>query len=263
MLVQKNSRPLYEQLKQTLVRDIIAGKYKEGERLPGEFSLVQTYGISRVTVRRAIAEMIKEGYLSSQRGRGTFVSYKKEANRLISFAGFQEKEEDKRPKQTSSRILSKEIVLAEGSVAHNLKVPEGSELIRLHRLLSEDGRPYMIDTAYFIVDRYPGLFKLLVDDVSTFALLKRRYKIEFAKAKKVLGVVRASDEEAMLLQCVPGDPLFSVSKVIYDRADVPIHYSHYLVLGDRCVYALTVTSEMMNLQTRRDKSTSDDLIEGC
>jgi len=247
MLVPDSSRPLYEQLKQALIGDIEAGKYKHGERLPSEIALASTYGISRITVRRALSEMVADGYLSSQQGKGTFVSFIKGENRLMSFASYRESAGGGSGLK-GTRVLSKEEIRAEGDVAENLRVPEGTRIIRLHRVFSESGKPYMIDTAYFIVDRYPGIFDLLVDNVSTFAIMKGRYHVEFTKAVKVLGVIRAGVEESGLLQCLPGDPLFSESKVIYNREDVPIHYSHYLVLGDRCVYTLTITSEMEDMQ---------------
>jgi GntR family frlABCD operon transcriptional regulator len=165
----------------------------------------------------------------------------------MSFASYSESANDA-SQQKASHILVKERIKADDGVAKNLQIPEGTDLIRLYRLMLENGKPYMIDTAYFMVDRFPGIFDLLVEDVSTFGIMRTRYGVEFTKAVKAVGVIRAGVEESRLLKCVPGDPLFSISKVIYDRSDVPIHYSHYLVLGDRCVYTLTVTSEMEDMQ---------------
>jgi GntR family transcriptional regulator, frlABCD operon transcriptional regulator len=247
MLLQESSRPLYEQLKQMIVSDIVSGKYKHGERLPSELALAERYGISRITVRRALSELASDGYLSSQQGRGTFVNYLAGENRLVSFGSFSDGSSEGSP-QKSSRVLAKENVRAEGSIASNLQVPEGTPLLRLHRLMSENGRPYSIDTAYFVESRFPDLYGLVKDGVSTFALMKSRYGVAFAKAVKTLGVIRAGVEESRLLECVPGDPLFSISKVIYDEGGTAFHYSHYLIHGDRCVYTLVVTSEVMDMQ---------------
>lgn len=247
MLLQDNLRPLYEQLKQMIVSDIVSGKYKHGERLPSEIGLAQTHGISRITVRRALAELVAEGYLSSQQGKGTYVNFIKGENRLMSFADINERIEDQSA-QHSSHILSKEGIGADEGVARYLKVAEGSPLIRLHRLMSENGKPYMIDTAYFLEERFPGIFDKLTDNISTFEILRRDYGVGFVKAIKAMGVIRAGVREAQLLECVPGDPLFSISKVIFDADELPIHYSHYLVLGDRCVYTITITNELMDMQ---------------
>jgi DNA-binding GntR family transcriptional regulator len=147
-----------------------------------------------------------------------------------------------------SRILSKQVIAADEELAGCLSVGPGTPLIRLHRLMTEKGKPYQIDTAYFVEAQYPGLFPLLEDDVSTFKLMHQQYHIEFAKADKTLGVIRAGVVEAELLKCLPGDPLFSITKVIYDGSGTPVHYSHYLVLGDLCVYTFEVFGEKADTQ---------------
>jgi len=98
---------------------------------------------------------------------------------------------------------------------------------------------------------YPGLQPLLVDNVSTFDIIRTHYGIVFAKAYKTLGAVRAGMENAELLKCVPGDPLFSITKVIYDPNDIPVHYSHYYVLSDRCVYGLMVSGDQTDMELHR------------
>lgn len=247
MLTQTSSRPLYEQLKQTIIGDIIAGVYSYGDRLPGELGLGDKYGISRITVRRALAELVEEGYLSSQQGRGTFVSYHPIARQLRTFGGFSESFSDG-IKNKTSRILSKEIVDAGEEIAEKLKVPADTKVLHLRRLMSDADTPYMLDNAYFIEAMYPSLSSLLADNVSTFSLMISHYGKVFARADKTLGVIRATAEYAELLHCVSGDPLFSITKVIYDPDSVPIHYSHYYVLGDRCVYTLSVSGNQSDME---------------
>lgn len=247
MLNQDSSRPLYAQLKQMLIRDIESEVYRHGERLPGEFELAERYRISRITVRRAISELASEGYLSSQQGKGTYVDFVKGQYRHLSFGGFSDSGTDPAKNHTNV-ILSKEIVAADSTISGYLGIAAGDSLIRLKRLMSENGKPYMIDTAFFRLDLYPGIFDLLVENTSTFKLIREKYGAVFSTAKKSLSVVRAGPDEARLLGCVPGDPLISTSKVIYRPDGTPIHYSHYFVLGDRCVYTLVVTEEMADMQ---------------
>lgn len=247
MLTQTSSRPLYEQLKQSLIGNILAGVYVYGDRLPGELSLAEKYDVSRITVRRALAELVDEGYLSSQQGRGTFVSYRHIQRQLRSFGGFSESTNDG-IKNKTSRILSKEVEDASPEVAEKLGIANGTRVIHLRRLMADASFPYMLDSAYFIESMYPGLSELLVDNVSTFGIMHSHYGIIFAKAYKTLAVVRAGAEHSEYLKCVPGDPLFSITKVIYDPSDTPVHYSHYFVLGDRCVYALTVSGDQSDME---------------
>ena len=249
MLTHTSSRPLYEQLKQTLIGNILAGAYVYGDKLPGEMGLVETYGVSRITVRRALSELVLEGYLSSQQGRGTFVSYRRVQLQQRSFGGFSESTSDG-IKNKSSHILVKTVEEATPEVAERLGLEPGGKVIHLRRVMADAAVPYMLDDAFFAESIYPGLLDILADNVSTFGIMQRKYGLIFARAEKSLGVIRAGAEHAGLLKCVPGDPLFSIKKVIYDPAGLPIHFSHYVVLGDRCVYTLTVSGDQADMELR-------------
>ena len=73
-MINKNSPlPLYSQLQNIMVEKIKEGIYPQDKALPSEFELVDTYGVSRTTVRQAIDNLVKDGYLEKRRGVGTFV----------------------------------------------------------------------------------------------------------------------------------------------------------------------------------------------
>jgi GntR family frlABCD operon transcriptional regulator len=258
MLTQTGSTPLYEQLKQTIVGTIMEGEYAYGDRLPGELDLATTYGVSRITVRRALSELADEGYLESKQGRGTFVQYRHINRQMRSFGGFSETTRDA-IKNKKTRILSKMIVEADLNLADKLQVEPGTRLLHLKRVMSDDEVPYLLDNAWFLESLYPGLIDEIRDNVSTFELAKQKYGIVFAKAFKTISVMRAGTEHAELLKCMPGDPLFSITKVIRDPADVPVHYSHYFVMGDRCVYTLEVSMDQADMEVRQKSKGAADI----
>lgn len=247
VLVMASSRPLYEQLKLVIMSDIEREVYKHGQRLPAENELASHYKVSRITVRRAIAELVAEGFLKSQQGKGTFVNYLKNEYKYLAFNTISENATNPSQNMTN-RIVAKEIASADAIIAGYLQIPEGAGLVRLKRVMYENGNPYMIDTAFFRLDLYPDIWDKLRENVSTFKILREQYKVQFARAEKALSVVRAGLEEATLLSCIPGDPLFSNSKIIYNENNVPVHYSHYMVHGDRCIYTLTVYGDDRDLQ---------------
>ncbi|MDR2103539.1 MAG: GntR family transcriptional regulator [Treponema sp.] len=238
--IQFNHRaPLYEQVKQSILHEIMSQTYTYGERLPSESELAEKYGVSRITVRRTIAELVERGYLSAQQGRGTFVKYKGYSQELLAFNHFS----DGNIHHVKRKILSKEYIGADEPLSKALDVPLGTRMVKLHRLFCDTNKPYSLDTAYFLDELYPGIFDLIQDGVSTLKLLNDTYHMKFYKAYKILGVIGSGDEEAALLDCVPGEPLFTVDKTYYDQLDRPVHYSHYLLLGSRCKYTLTVTQD--------------------
>src|ERR1700712_2178856 len=82
--------PLYQQVRLRLLADMTSGRLSEGAPLPPEPDLCATFGVSRVTLRRAVTELCAEGRLTRQQGRGTFVSQPKVRQTLVSLSGFSE-----------------------------------------------------------------------------------------------------------------------------------------------------------------------------
>ena len=76
-LEKKSQSPLYQQLMTRLKNDIVAGVYPAGGRIPSEQVLCDTYGVSRVTVRKAMLDLVQEGLLVRRQGKGTFVAEEK------------------------------------------------------------------------------------------------------------------------------------------------------------------------------------------
>ena len=234
--------PLYEQLKQTLIGDILKGVYPYGKRVPSETELSDTYKVSRITVRRALADLVANGYLASQQGIGTFVRFKKDVIQCRTFNGFTESSEEE-VRDRRSIVLSKEVIPADELLAEKLQVPLKDKILYAHRLMFLHDRPIMIDSAYFPNHMYPGLASSIQDNISTFALMQNMYNKTFARADKTVGAERAGTEEAAHFKCLPGDPLLWVTKVIYDPDETPIHYSSYYILADSCIFTLSVEND--------------------
>ena len=68
----KAAIPLYQQVIDIIKNEINSGAYKAGARIPNEFELAESYKVGRVTVRRAIEELVQQGYLTKRQGKGTF-----------------------------------------------------------------------------------------------------------------------------------------------------------------------------------------------
>jgi GntR family transcriptional regulator len=124
--------------------------------LPSEADLAAYYGVHRLTVRRAIVELVREGLLRRQRGVGTFVAAPKLTQTLARASGFSERVRaaGRRP---SSRVLSFEVASAAGAVAQRLGVAPGAPVYTLVRLRYADDEPVMLETAWLPVERFPGL----------------------------------------------------------------------------------------------------------
>ena len=227
-LKSNSLNPLYLQLKQLILDDINRGKYQNGQQLPTEAELCERYGVSRITTRRAISDLVEEGILSRQQGKGTFVTNAKIKNELVKVGGFSEFSVET-GKPHKSRVLSTSIIQADGNHADKLKVDVGDSLLRVERLLYVADDPLIIETTHYPCKRFPGFEKLIGESVSTYALLKDRYNTEPMSHEKLINVVFARKDEAELLDVDLGSTLYEVEKIAFDANDVPIHTSVLLL----------------------------------
>ena len=239
MLKANNSIPLYEQL-QTIIRDnILSGMYAPGERMPSEPELERSFGVSRITVRRAIEELEKDGMLERKQGRGTFVRYNKVKNNMDSIMGFTDSLAGMglQPRRV---VHVKRVVQADARVASTLCIERGAPVIELKRTMCDGAKPILYDECYYPLERFPGMAEKLREDVSTYRLIREEYGVAMTRAYKRFNVELADREISKYLNCKQGVPLFSIFKVAYDEEDVPVHISKSLVLADCATYVLEV-----------------------
>lgn len=139
-----SERPLYQQLAALLAQDVRAGRWRPGDRLPSESELMQDHGVSRITVRQAIALLVRNGQLVARRGKGTFVSRQVVRHELGELQGFYD--------ALRNQGLEPETELLEFAPvggASDPQRPAGLDLpVRLRRRYLLEGRPFALVEAY-------------------------------------------------------------------------------------------------------------------
>ncbi|WP_432409172.1 GntR family transcriptional regulator [Wukongibacter sp. M2B1] len=239
MLESSSSIALYEQLKIIIRNNIVNKVYKVGEQLPNETELGRIYGVSRITVRRALKELAEEGLLEIRQGKGTFIKQSKLNLKIMDLGGFNNALTDAEH-FINIKILEKKIIKATDEIAEAFELPVGFEVVKLKRLIIDDGEPLSIDIAYFPTDIFPGIFEKIVDNISTFNIMKKEYGVVMSKVYKEFSVILAQKEFSELLNCSPTQPLFSVRKIICNLEKKPIHFSKYYILSSRVKYIINV-----------------------
>jgi len=239
MLDANHATPLYEQLQICLRNDVLNGVYIAGDRMPTESELGEAYGVSRITVRRAMQELEQEGLLERKQGKGTFVRFRKTEEKMDSISGFTEALSGS-GHRVSRVIHEKKIIPAEASIAEALQLPVGEDVILLKRTLYSDRESILCDECYYPLCRFPGLLEQLKEDVSTYYLIEKVYGIAQPRAHKRFDVETANAETSRYLGCPLGEPLFSIFKVTYDPDDRPVHISKTRVMASRVTYVLDV-----------------------
>src|ERR1700743_3033651 len=129
--------PLYARVETVLASEIADGVLKIGDQLPTEDSLIARFEVSRITVRRAIQNLVGRGLVEIRRGKGTFVASPKITQELTELSGFVEDMHALGRKPTA-RVLSKEVVTADSIVAGHLALMKGERVVKVRRVRLAD-----------------------------------------------------------------------------------------------------------------------------
>lgn len=223
--------PRYAQLERALAEKIVDGTVPVGHRLPSEDALVAQFDVSRTTVRKAIANLAGRGLIEIQRGKGTFVVRPKLTQHLTALSSFVE-DMIKAGRKPTARVLDHHIVAADETVAHRLRLPPGTPVLRLKRVRLADDHPLSFDETYLPRDIGE---KIVTDDLEVepiFGLLEEKYALPLIDAEYRMEATIASSEIARALDIGVGDPVFRIERTSFSTGDQPVDYEILNYRGD-------------------------------
>ncbi len=201
-----------------------------GERLGAERELAERLGVSRSTIRAALADLERGGVIRRSRGRagGIFVAERKVERDLTSLAGLPAYLR-RQGFQSDARVLRTATTEADEDARRALHTDLVHEVVRV-RLA--DGEPISLERACFPAERFPDLLDRSLAG-SIYELLETQYALEPGEAEERIEVVAAGAEEARLLGLRRGAPLLAVERTAWDAAGQPFERSHDLFRADR------------------------------
>jgi len=244
-----SSVPLYVQVKQAFRARIISGDLKPGDMLPGEVALSEQLGISRLTVHRAMRELVGDGLLVRQRSRGTFVAVPRRDQVLVEGPLFSLTEELTRDGlEFSNRILAQQVLPATEAVAGDLRLERGAPVVRLLSLRTVGRQPFALEEMHYAFDRFPAMATLDLNDRSTYATLEAHYHAHPEQAVDHITAGTATSAEARALGLKPGRPVLRVRRVSYDASDLPIESTVATFLADRYRIVARVSRHALHAQ---------------
>ena len=212
MLKQDAMTPLYVQLMDTVEKDIKSGRYKPGDKIMTESEMAKTYGVSLITVRKAIGSLMEKGLVVRKQGKGTFVTKPKFSRNIKRLQSFSEMCEQMGV-VPGAHMLENKIVDADGKIAERLGIETGSKVIFISRLRFADSEPVVIEKNYFP--------------------LKEKVGMQVTSSEKLIELCRATQEEAKLLEVRKGDYLMFVRSTAYDQENEPLYAGIQIINGDR------------------------------
>lgn len=204
--------PLYHQVANDVRERITSGAWPPGRRIPGDQELSRLYGASRITIRQALANLVHEGLISRQPGRGSFVrdpAITAGPRLLRSFT----EEMRARRLRPSSRVLSNAVVPANAQVAPKLGLPPGAPVVRLERLRYGNGEPVGFQTSYLPAGRFSGLVDVDFSDASLYEELERRFETTIDEADESYVAGTVDGDEARHLALPRRSPVLVVERI--------------------------------------------------
>ncbi|MGF1472285.1 MAG: GntR family transcriptional regulator [Rubrobacteraceae bacterium] len=223
--------PKYYRLKESIRAMIEDRQLGEGHMIPSERELCERYGVSRMTARQAVTDLVNEGILYREQGRGTFVAGKKlrhETTRLTSFT----QDMQERGMEASSKVLEIEVEGAGPAVARMLQVEPGEKTVRLRRVRNADGEPMALETSYLVYEIAGDILKADLERSSLYQELTKQ-GVAITRAEQSYEATLVSETEATPLQVPAGNAALLVERVTFDEEDRPFEYVKSVYRGDR------------------------------
>lgn len=211
MLDSNSPLSLQYQLREILLEKLNSGEWKAGEQIPSEHELCEEYGVSRITVREVLKDLVQSGYLKRKQGKGTFVSEPSVEVALISNFSLSA---DLKQKGMSSefRLLSMNIVEASPSQKNFFELSEAEKVVEIIRTRTINGDIYAWEKAY-VPEKY--LMNITADEIRDNGLypsIKARTGLYPVEAEEKLEAVICPNYIAEQMNIEPDTAVFKIKK---------------------------------------------------
>lgn len=239
-VIDKSSKmPLYLQLIDILIDKINKG-LKENDRLLSEREICDIYDVSRTTVRQALDELERDGYIYKLHGKGTFVAPKRVNQDLVSFYSFTN-EMKKIGKEPSSQIINFEIVEAGEKILNKFNIKAEELLYKLVRVRKADNVPMMYEVTYLPFERFYELSKEKLEGKAMYDVLKEEYNANLTFAEEYFEPILTNKLESIYLEIHEGAPSLKIERYTYESKRL-IEYTVSIVRGDKFKYRVQLNN---------------------
>ncbi len=214
LIDRENHQKLYMQLYEIIKRKIESNEWTVGSQIPTEEELCKLFNVSRATVRTAILELVRQGYLKRQQGKGTFIFRNIIAEGLTMVTSFRELmlEEDL---NFSANVLARTVMMPVDDLNIKLDIPQDKHIIYIKRLWTVDNEPVLLREAYIPYHICPSLLEEDVKNNSLFDLFEKKYGIKISRVKNYMEITHLKTDESRLLRLPEGSAALLLTQHFY------------------------------------------------
>ncbi|NWO14436.1 MAG: GntR family transcriptional regulator [Virgibacillus sp.] len=239
-VLDKSSKvPLYLQLMNEIIEKIEQETYEEHDKLPSERELCDMYKLSRITVRQALQELEREGYIYKLHGKGTFVSATSIEQNLVKLYSFTE-EMKKVGKTPMTKVLSFKEIAIDTRIANKMGLEPLDEVFEVVRLRLADEQPLMYETSYLPKKWFPYLTKEKLMEKPMYDIFSHDYQVHVTRAIERFSATQLRETEAGYLNAPTQQPAMLIKRFAYHHEQL-IEYTISVARGDKFDYTVELT----------------------
>ena len=216
---------------------IRSGEYRAGDRIPSEAELCALYGVSRMTVRRAVTLLAQDGVVFTENGRGTFVRAPELGAATFDLGSLRRLVDDA---ATTVKIGEARIVPPSPQVCRKLAVDAESPVVAIKRVLSSAGQPVFCHSEYLVFDPRRPLVEAEYGVTALRDLLANAGTSGFKYGRLELHASTLTETEAASLGDEPGTPAWVIEHLFYDFENRPVSWGRFVGRADRLDFSTTV-----------------------
>lgn len=231
--------PLFKQVKETIRRKILDGTYKPHAKLPSERQMNESFSVSRITVRQALAELQREGLIFKINGKGTFVSLPKARFDVSTLRGFGESAAQI-GQEAFSKLISVETDSPSEIVRQNLQLPEGALATKVERLRYLNREPLAFDITFAPSQLGERICAADLQQRDLFDILENDCGITVATANVNIEALVCNAKLSEHLNAEPNSAALHIERTIVDQSGQPILYENLYYRGERFKFGLDV-----------------------
>ncbi len=230
--------PAYAQLVRILLRQVAAGEFRPGDRLPSEAQLCERYGVSPMTVRRVVNILADRGVVIAEQGRGTFVKPLELGTATFDLDRLQQLFRNdglSRVKLSEVRITS-----ATERTARRLAIEVGDRIVYIRRLILQGEEPVLLHRQHVIYDPTRPIIEAEMEVTALHGLLSGGGWSHLKRGELTIDATVLTAGEAVLLRSDAGIPAFRLEHIFYDYDNRPVSWGWFIGTNDRLRFTATI-----------------------
>jgi len=222
LIDREDHQKLYLQLYDILKKKIESSEWAIGSQIPTEEVLCKMFDVSRATVRTAVLELVRQGYLKRQQGKGTFIFRNVISEGLTMLTSFRELlfEEDL---HVSTSVLARTVMMPVDDMDIQLNIEKDKHVIYIKRMRFIDNEPALLQETYIPYHICPLLLEDDIENNSLFDLFEKKYGIKITKVKNYIEIAHLTEDEARLLSLTAGTPAVLLTQYFYSGETLVIY----------------------------------------